>query len=127
MSYNINFYEKFSEEDVYSEGCKADTGRCYGLKISFEGDNLTSLMCDVCTYFGVEMSDLVLNSCEDEGRIDVMILENDDGYPPSELERREWVQGRCRLWHSVYTGRLTRSETMSFPRDGIFVDVENHL
>ncbi|UUW39250.1 hypothetical protein [Vibrio phage Artemius] len=70
--YLAKFNLKISEIDNFENGCdpfKSETQFINDL--TFESDSLTSLMTKICKHFNVRMDSVLLNSCDEIGRIDV--------------------------------------------------------
>ena len=94
---------KFTEEDIYQGGCQPITGGSWEVDISFKDNTIKGLIEKIIDYYGVEISDVELDACEEQGRIDISILENAESIQASKSEIEAWKQGKIKLWSSIYT------------------------
>jgi hypothetical protein len=47
--------------------------------------------------------DVLINSCDEIGRVDIQQMENDEGYSASKDQIKAWKNGKQRLWLACYT------------------------
>ena len=111
--YRINSFWKTSEEDVYCESILDHTMRESECGISMQANSTDDLIERVRQFFGVDSDALVLDSCEEQGRIDVSTLENSDGYQAAAREIELWKKGEYRLWTCTYTAYVQKCEPVS--------------
>ena len=116
----VNGWDKFSEQDIYSDGCQPDTATNYGGDSVFRSATLVGLIDDLLAFTGAEKEALLLDSCDEVGRIDISVLENCDGYSATPREIESWKAGEIKLWNSIYTFRAQYTESVP-------VDFENLL
>ena len=112
---------KLSEEDSYLTGCQPDTCMMHSGRDTFSADTVDDLIDQVMSFAGCEDRDSVLlDSCEEPGRLDIQIMETDEGYPATESDLASWRQGHKRLWLTCYTfyaKKVTR-EAVSLTQKG---------
>ena len=88
--YMINGFLKFAEEDIYNDGCQPDTSMNSSVDITLKAETIDEISQKVRDFFGVDNDSIEFNACEDDGRIDIQIMENGDGYQASENELEQW-------------------------------------
>ena len=64
------------ELDIFDTGCDPDTGvtEFFGadlVHLELVGESLSELVNKVCKYFNVDITSILLNSCDELGRLDV--------------------------------------------------------
>lgn len=94
---------KFIEEDNYENGCNPETSQSYTVEIEFKAETIPELLNQITEYYGVDIKDIEINSCGENGRIDIGIMEDQDSNKASKKDLELFKQGRKRLWYSVYT------------------------
>lgn len=105
--YKVLLTLKFAEEDTYKEGCDPNSANSTHLDLDIKGYTQEELINSIKSYFGVEREAIELNACEDKGRIDVQLMETEDGSSPNNVDMESWREGSLRLWavnYSLYIG-----------------------
>jgi hypothetical protein len=97
---------KFCEEDSYSEGCLPESGFVMDIDVYFEGKTTKEILEKMSDFHDAEINDLELNACDENGRVDIHVMENRDSYKPSNYEIEQWKNGRIKLYSSIYTYRI---------------------
>lgn len=110
MTYAIQSFHKFAEQDDFERGCLIGTGRDSSFSLSLKGKTLAELVQQIAAFFGIEAEAVTLNACEEAGRIDAELTENDDGHPATPAELASWKAGRLRLWAATYTCHVIKQE-----------------
>ena len=100
---------KFVEEDKFKEGGLPDTAQSWEVDITFQADTVKELMIKIMEYFDVPKEYLELNSCEENGRIDIALLEDRESYKATEDQRRLWKSGRLKLYYAVYSFQVSKT------------------
>ena len=105
--YIVMGIEKVWEEDDYING---RIGNQYytGINTSFKASDLKSLL-DKLQGF-TNCNDILLNSCEEQGRIDLQGYETVDGSPALESDMRLWKDGKIKLYAVTYTAYVYKAE-----------------
>ena len=107
--YEVQGWAKFIEEDNYDHGCIGQTQYNTG-NDSFSADTIPALV-DKCRAFcGADPEGVLLDSCEEEGRLDIQVTEDDNGTPASASQIEDWKRGELRLWLACYTFTVERVE-----------------
>ena len=94
---------KSYEEDSYENGLIPNTGGCFDICTTFENETIEGLLSDIKNFYSVADESLLLNACDEDGRIDIQILENGDSIQPSDSSIELWKQGKKKLYLSTYT------------------------
>lgn len=112
--YEARGWSAHVEEDDFNEGCngkslfKSGTDR-------FTGKTVQDIVLEMMRFVGTSDNDAVeLNSCDELGRVDISVQEDDDATIPSLSQIEDWKLGKCRLWYCTYTFnvRLMTEETV---------------
>ena len=111
--YQIKGLLKFAEEDNYKDGCLPDTATHYSVDYTFNGTSKEEVIKKVADFLGVGEDGIERNACDDKGRIDFALMEDDEGTSPSKSQIDAWKKGRERLWYVIYTGHLEKVTLVS--------------
>lgn len=105
QNYDVTGWTKFGEEDDYKEGCLPETGFSHTGGDTFSAHSIDGIVEKVLAFTGFDKKDdpVLLDSCDEPGRIDIQGLENADGIPASAREIKEWKRGKIKLWSVTYT------------------------
>ncbi len=99
---------KMSEEDVFEKGCLPDTGSHCVCDMTFKAATKSEIIEEIKNFFGVNDDAIELDACDEPGRVDVAMMECEDGTLPSNDELAQWKEGKRRLWYVVYTFRVVK-------------------
>ncbi len=99
---------KFIEEDVYSKGCLPETAQNFSVDITFTNKSKKGLLAAIKNSFDVKDDALILNSCEEDGRLDISVMEDEGGYQATPQDIASWKKGKRRLWSSIYTYNINK-------------------
>ena len=95
---------KIAEEDNYKNGCLPETAQESMIAGPIAGDTLVELLQRFADMVGGNVSDIVINPCEDDpSRIELQSTENADGYEPTAQENADFVAGKINLYAVTYT------------------------
>ena len=106
MTYIIKGFLKFVEEDTAKDGCLPDSGFSTTADVDLTSDSKEDILDEVKAFFDVSDDDIVVNACDEDGRIDIQILESADTTRASEEDIASWSLGDKRLWLVTYSGQL---------------------
>lgn len=114
IEYVISGWIKYSEEDVYDKGC-IYIGRdsMVGGSDRFVGKTPEEAINNFLEFFGANKDCLDINACDEVGRVDICLMEDEAGSQADENEIQLWKKNKKRLWYAVYTGYIevvTRKE-----------------
>ena len=107
--FEIAGIHKHSEEDIFKDGCQPDTGSA-----SFIDETIEALTPEGCVESfraflgGVDADAVDLDSCEENGRVDISLMETEDGTAADEDDIAEWKVGAMRLWYVTYSGYMVK-------------------
>jgi len=100
---------KFAEEDVFRSGCQPGSELVTGGPDGFKGETADDVIAECMRFAGTtDPKSVLLDSCDEIGRLDIQVMENEDGTPAGPYELRQWRLGRGRLWLCVYTFTVVR-------------------
>lgn len=107
--YEIKELGGIAEKDTFSEGCDPDTTISKYHDETFQHVTVDELISEVCEALGIddEENNVVRNSCEEAGRVDFNVYENDSGLAPTAKEWEEYNAGKRALWYCTYIGYVT--------------------
>lgn len=108
--YKIQGLHKFTEEDIYDEGCIPESSSAQSVEVTFKGENSDSVIQQFCDFLGVnnDSESVEKNACEEKGRVDIALMENGEGYQATPSQLAKWKNNNCRLWYAVYTGYVVK-------------------
>lgn len=105
--YEARGWVKFGEEDIYQEGCQPSTSFGDSGKDIFRAETLAGVIRECQSFCGSSSKyDLMLDSCDETGRLDISIMENECGYPASKEELKQWRKGKVKCFNCIYTFRI---------------------
>lgn len=114
--YETRGWIKYAEEDVYANGCQPETGSAASGSDGFAAETVDVLIQKLQEFVGSTSDvDVLRDSCDEPGRVDVQVYETDDASPATPEQIKRWKRGEVRLWLATYTfhvQRVTR-ETVS--------------
>lgn len=102
QAYEVNGWRKFTEEDSYKHGCIGDA-HYDGGKDTFTADTVPELVEKCRAFCGGTVDGVLLDSCDEDGRLDIQVTEDDDATPASESQIEAWKRGELRLLAACYT------------------------
>ena len=113
--YLVNGLLKFAEEDNYQSGRVIGTAfsDCInatftGKTLAFTGETLAALLEDLKIFTGCD--DILLNSCNEQGRVDLQGYETADGSTASASDMQLWKDGKIKLYAVTYTAYVYKAE-----------------
>lgn len=113
--FKATFSLKISERDNYTNGCDPFNSHTSFIDdLSFESDNLASLLSDICKHFNVTMNSIMLNSCDEIGRIDVQtytktLKGNKCTY---NAHKKGFIDGKFDLYLNCFIGEIVRKPVL---------------
>lgn len=108
--YEIERAFKLVEEDSYENGCIPDTAKSWTLHTRFSSTTVRGLLNEICKLHGADVNDVELNSCGEDGRIDVAVMEDAYGNRATERDLDVWKEGRRKLYSCIYTYYIHKVE-----------------
>lgn len=105
--YIVMGIEKVWEEDDYVNG-RIGKQHYTKIDVSFKSADLKGLLDRLQGFTGCD--DILLNSCEEQGRVDLQGYETVDCTAASEFEVQLWRDGKKRLYAVTYTAIVYKAE-----------------
>lgn len=100
--YETNGALKLATLDSFNSGEYGKTQHSW-FDYPMVASSLTQIKGSICDLLGCEENAILVNSCDEPGRIDVQVMENGNGDAPSENEFSEWKAGRIDLYSVTYS------------------------
>lgn len=105
--YEVKGWSKFGEEDVYKEGCIPSTSFGDSGNDTFTGQTIKACIKECQDFCGSDSKDdLLLDACDEQGKLDISIMENEEGYPASEHEIKLWKKQKIKLFNCIYSFKI---------------------
>ena len=106
--YFVNGLLKFAEEDRYQSGCVVGTAFSACINATFTGETLAALLEDLKIFTGCD--DILINSCDEQGRVELQGYETADGSTASASDMQLWKDGKIKLYSVTYTALIYKAE-----------------
>ena len=109
-TYIVTFDLKFSERDSFESGCYGETETTFlDDPIVITAANLESLLLKVRKHFNVDKNSLLLNSCDEVGRLDVQTYTKSKSGNKCTYNKNKggFKKGAFDLWLHCFTGEVT--------------------
>ena len=106
----------WSEEDIWEEGCQPNSqNKSNELGYEMKADSLPLLIEKLMNATGAyDKEDVLLDSCDEKGRIDIQVLKTFDDNSPSIRQIANWKEGTQRLWLVTYIFRIEETTPADF-------------
>lgn len=108
IMYIVNKLFKLSEEDSYRDGCLPESASNSIIDITFTNNTLTGLLEELKSFTGCD--DILLNSCDEVGRVDLQGYETLKGDKATDNDYTLWKTADKRLLHVTYTAYAYKAE-----------------
>lgn len=111
-----NGFLKMVEVDDFENGCDPDTAQQSYDDTRFIGANEQEIIEKIKDYYGVKDNALILNSCGENGRIDIQRIENANGDSASTSEIKRWKMGELTLYAAYYSANVEEVVEFTFSK-----------
>ena len=113
--YQADGWIKFYELSTYEEGCLPHTGGMTDGNQLFKAETLDGLVKELLAFTGANYEDIDFNSCDEVGRLDISVMEDDHSSVATRGQINQWKEGQIRLWDCIYTFTVKKiqSETVN--------------
>lgn len=115
-TYIIRGLSKNWEQDDWKNGCLPGTEGASDIDYTFEGSTPTDVMQQVCDFVGCEIDDVEVNACDEDGRVDFAVTEDDDGRAFDKDDFKAWKRGELTAWYCIYTGYVEKIQRVRIPK-----------
>lgn len=120
--FQIDGFNKLSEQDDFEKGCLPKTGSSFWVDYTLQSPDLKTLIDKAKEFLGIDDDkNVLLNSCEEMGRIDFHVMETAAGYAANSADMENWKRGNLRLWSCTYTAQV------SLITEQDWIDLKDHL
>lgn len=107
--YQISGGIKHSEMDDFKEGCLPETAVSQSVDHLMQASTIDDLITMAMRYCGCDAKEnVILNSCDELGRIDIQVMEDRDGIAASPHEIDRWKENDFTLFHTTYSFPVSR-------------------
>lgn len=106
-------YIKFSEEDNWENGCNGNVSS-YVVDHNICGTKEEIIRQIQDTTGEISTDSFVFNSCDENGRIDVMVQENENGERLTESEWRQFKSGEINTYLCTYSFQFYQLSEVTF-------------
>lgn len=115
MSYEVTGFIKFAEEDSFENGCLPETSRCMVDKsMRFVGATKEDLIAALMEFVGCkDKGSVLLDACDEIGRVDIQVMETDEGHTAGDRDIEYWRANMQRLWLCDYSFRVEQVERVT--------------
>lgn len=111
----VNGWFKIAEEDNWENGCSLDSSTAFDGRDNFHAETETELIEKLMAFTGeTEKQNVLINSCDEDGRLDIQVYENENGERASEREMELFKKNECRIWLATYTFQVSQCSTFAF-------------
>ena len=119
VRYEVNGCIKTAEIDDFEHGCQSESAQMMHIDVELSADTVAELVAMIHEFIGSRPGSHILDACEEQGRIDVQVMERDCGSPASDSDLDAWQEGKLRLWLADYSFRVELVERASVWLDPI--------
>lgn len=106
VRYEVSGCLKTAEVDIFEHGCQPETSRSYHIDVSISAESIPALVAKIHEFIGSRPRSEILDACDEKGRLDVQVMETDDGNPATDSDLDDWQDGKRRLWLCDYSFRV---------------------
>lgn len=110
MKFQAKFTLKISDRDNFENGCDPFTSESRFIDdLTFQAENMAQLLKNICNHFNVRMDSVLLNSCDEVGRIDVQTYTKTLSGNKCTYEKYKegFKNGDFDLWLNCFVGEVT--------------------
>ena len=100
--FESNGFLKMAERDNYEKGCYGPAQDSF-VNFSIKVKTLAEILKIIENVIGCERDAISVNACDEPGRIDAQVMENDQGLQPTAREWENFKAGRLDLWACTYS------------------------
>ena len=112
--YEVNGWLKFGGRTYYETGCDPNECVHFGGNESWSAETVPELLNKLRGFVCVDDDyGIELDACDEDGRVDIQVLEIAEGYTASERDIELWKWGQRALWACTYTFMVEQVERKS--------------
>lgn len=106
--YQIKGFLKHSEEDIFQDGCQPNSGISHYIDYEIRCEKIDDIIKNAMSFLGInDKKSVLINACDEPGRIDFQVMENSEGCSASDSETNQWKEGKKRLWLCNYSCKVS--------------------
>lgn len=100
--YECNGFLKMAQRDNFEKGCYGASHDSW-VDFPIKRKTLTEIIDVIIGVIGCEREAITINACDEIGRIDAQVTENDQGLQPTSREWEQFKRGAIDLWMCDYS------------------------
>jgi hypothetical protein len=109
VKYIINNIVKLAEKDSFENGCDPRSSQFSTIDLQIESLSLSEVIDNLMTFTScTDKKSVLIDACEEDGRIDIQVTENGEGYTPSTYQIEQWKKGEFDLYAVTYTAQIEK-------------------
>lgn len=103
--YRVQHCIKVWEQDDFEKGCILNSGGMTSIDAHHIRATSVDELCQKLNEFiGNDRPDaLTLDACDEPGRVDIQVMETDEGIAATDKDLSAWERGELRLWLADYS------------------------
>lgn len=110
--YQINGFLVLKEQDDFNNGCLPETQTSLALDLTIKAETKRGIISKLKENF--PSNDFEFNACDEIGRVDIQVLEDNDGNEASNQQILDWKKGKQDLYLANYSGMLEEIKPAKF-------------
>ena len=115
VKYIINNIYKMAEKDSFENGCDFTSSQTSLIDLKIESCSLSEVIEEFMSFVSCDdKKSVIIDSCDEDGRIDIQVTENGEGYTPSPYQIEQWKKGEFDLYAVTYTAQVEKHIVSSF-------------
>ncbi len=120
----IHGYVKMIEKDDWENGCDPDSTQTFFVdQFEISSSDEDGIIKAIKIEFDAEDGGLLLNSCGEAGRVDVQLMEDEDGNKATKRDMDLFKLNQKQLWLATYTMYVQKVVGFQFSkREGFVVE-----
>lgn len=99
----IDGFLVYKEQDIFDDGCQPDTCQSYFLTHKLQSESASDLIKEIKDFLNVDDDAIELDCCDEDGRIDISRMEDENGCIASKEEIELWKKGEFNLYYANYS------------------------
>ena len=112
--YQVQQCVKHWEEDSFEKGCLPETSRMADIAANWlRAETVAELVAKLHEFLDSRPGAETLDACDEPGRIDVEVMETDEGRAATDADLDAWERGELRLWLACYSFYVVQTQPVS--------------
>lgn len=104
---------RHTEQDIFTEGCDPSTSNSQWIDMVIKRETKEELVSYLKEYCSATQEDLQLNACDENSRLDIQVMEDEEGLKASKTELALWKDNKKKLFLSTYTFKIYKLDEVT--------------